>query len=500
MRNREKKADRHIKDLRNESLKADIAIVGGGGAGLAAAVAAAEKGVKVIVLEKRHRLGGNSAMAEGFFAAESPVQKRMMIDAQRDMLFRIAMDYAHWKINPRIVRAFIDKSGDTVQWLENKGLKIDSVSALYPNQVPQTWHVLKNGGIDLIRILGKNCEKLKVKMLLETAAKKLLTGKKGNVRGVLAATKGKEIRITAKCVVIATGGYGRNKELLKKYCPTYTDLIENIGLPHMGDGLLMTTEIGGATEDLGILQLFGPTPGGPPSRLSAVATEPNTLWVNKRGERFTDEAIGFTFPESANTVNRQPDKTSYSILDSKIVQNIIKQGLIKGEGRLFVAQGTKLTHLGKHLQLEAGKGRVKISNTWGEIAKWIGVAHEVLEATIEEYNDCCDLGYDKIFCKERRYLLPLRTPPFYAMKCHVGFIGTIGGIKINHRMEVLDLKDRPIQGLYAAGVDTGGWESDTYCARLSGSTFGFAINSGRIAGENAVKKFGLGSVKKVKDT
>ena len=245
MRNRERKADRHIKDLRYESLKADIAIVGGGGAGLAAAVAAAEKGAKVIVLEKRHRLGGNSAMAEGFFAAESPVQKRMMIDAQRDMLFRIAMDYAHWKINPKIVRAFIDKSGDTVQWLENKGLKIDSVPALYPNQVPQTWHVLKNGGIDLIRILGKNCEKLKVKMLLETAAKKLLTGKKGNVTGVLAATKGKEIRITAKGVVIATGGYGRNKELLKKYCPTYTDLMENIDLPHMEDGLLMTTEIEG---------------------------------------------------------------------------------------------------------------------------------------------------------------------------------------------------------------------------------------------------------------
>ena len=105
-----------------ETLETQIAIVGGGGAGLAAAVAAAEKGANVIVLEKRHDLGGNSARAEGLFAAESPAQKRLKIDAPRDELFKMAMDYAHWKLNARLVRAFIDKSGDTIRWLEQKGL------------------------------------------------------------------------------------------------------------------------------------------------------------------------------------------------------------------------------------------------------------------------------------------------------------------------------------------------------------------------------------------
>lgn len=79
----------------------------------------------------------------------------------------------------------------------------------------------------------------------------------------------------------------------------------------------------------------------------------------------------------------------------------------------------------------------------------------------------------------------MRTAPYYAIKCHADFMNTIGGIKINERMEVLGKEDNPIAGLYGAGVDVGGWQSDTYCAVLSGSAFGFAVNSGRIAGENA---------------
>jgi fumarate reductase flavoprotein subunit len=90
-----------------------------------------------------------------------------------------------------------------------------------------------------------------------------------------------------------------------------------------------------------------------------------------------------------------------------------------------------------------------------------------------------------MYAKDRQYFVPLRTPPFCAIKCHQSFHGTVGGIKINHRMEVLNKQDEPIPGFYAAGSDTGGWEGDTYCPGLSGSTLAFAINSGRIACENA---------------
>ena len=118
---------------KDTGIKADIVIIGGGGAGLPAALTGHEKGIVAVILEKRGVVGGNALMAEGFFAAESPAQKRMRIDAPRDVLFKIAMEHSHWTINPMIIRAFIDKSGDTVRWLEEKGLEIDRIPTFYPN-------------------------------------------------------------------------------------------------------------------------------------------------------------------------------------------------------------------------------------------------------------------------------------------------------------------------------------------------------------------------------
>jgi len=146
-----------------------------------------------------------------------------------------------------------------------------------------------------------------------------------------------------------------------------------------------------------------------------------------------------------------------------------------------------LDRVEKELWKEAGKGRIKIADTWDDIALWMGVAPKILKATVGRYNASCDRGVDDIFNKEGRYLNALKVPPFHAIRCYSSFLGTIGGIKINPAMEVLDKGDRPIPGLYAAGTDTGGWESDTYCLQLSGSAFGFALNSGRIAGENAAQ-------------
>jgi fumarate reductase flavoprotein subunit len=471
---------------KNEDLKADIVVIGGGGAGLAGAVSALEKGANVMVLEKRRVPGGNSSMAEGFFAAESPAQKRMNIDADRDVLFKKAMDYAHWKTNPRIVRAFVDKSGDTVRWLEEKGLKLDWIPPMYPNQTPLTWHCLKKGGAEVVKVLQKNCKALGGRVLRQAAAKRIFIDEKGRVTGVLSRTKEKEIKLITKSVVIATGGYGGNKELLNKYYSLYNDNMHNLGLPLMGDGLLMAIEIGAATEGLGIVQLNGQyVPGS--LHLRAVAQEPNMVWVNSRGERFADETITFNFPERGNAVIRQPENVTYSLFDDKIRRNIIEHGTIKGIGVLFLQARIALPELDKELQTQAQKGMVKMSDSLDEIAEWMGVAPEILNATVNEYNSSCEKGHDEIFAKDRRYLAPLRTPPYYAIKCWAGYLGTIGGIKINQHMEVLDQRDKPIPGLYDAGSDTGGWESDTYCLSLSGSTFGFAINSGRIAGENAAK-------------
>jgi len=487
------------------NLEADIVIIGGGGTGLAAAVAAKENGAsKVILLEKRGVTGGNTAMSMGPFGVDSPVQKRAAIEFRRDEVFRIAMNWAHWKTNPRIVRAFIDKSGDTIRWLEDKGIEFKCMP-LYPNQSPLTWHMPKGYGAEIVKVLTKECQKLGVEILTRTPAKKILIGANGGVSGVLAEREGKEFTITTASVVIGTGGYSGNKELLKKYCPDYRDNMKCDGVLHTGDGLLMAMEVGAATEGLGLLLLSGPQipqavamkigsyADGVPEPLMAIALEPNTVWVNKRGQRFIDEGTSYHHFESSNAVNRQPGNLCYTLLDSLLVQTMSEKGLIIGLGRHTVEERTKMPGLAAELRVLADKGWVKIADSWDGIADWIGADPEVLKATVEEYNAACDRGHDPIFAKDRVLLVPLRTPPYYAIRSNSDFLDTIGGIKINEHMEVLDKQGNPIPGLYAGGVTTGGWQEGTYCDMLSGTASGFALNSGRIAGENAVKKFASGS-------
>ncbi|MDB9822822.1 FAD-dependent oxidoreductase [Deltaproteobacteria bacterium] len=473
---------------KGKEIKTGLVIIGGGGAGLAAAVAAAEKGAKdIVILESRHVPGGNAAFVMGILAAESRLQKRMGFEARRDDIFRIAMDYAHWKINPRLIRSLVDKSGDTIEWLEEKGLKFEQILIHAPNQVPPTFHRIGGSGktgAEVVRALVKSCEDFGVQILCQTRAKHLLTDKDGHVVGVLAESKDNEIIFTAESVIIATGGFAGNSDMLNKYLPDYNEEeFHYAGIPHKGEGLLMATEIGAATDGMVVLEMNGPDfPGS--SYMSVVASQPNTLWLNKKGERFTDETVSFLFSQSANTLYRQPDKISYTLFDERIKQNIFKEELYPiDKSRLNDTNWP--ARVDKDLQLHSDKGRVKISDSLDEIAKWIGIDPEMMKAEVDEYNSFCDQGHDNLFAKDRMYLLPLRTPPYYAIQCCITLLTTHGGIKINHHMEVVDKQDNPIPGLYAAGVETGSNDSGTYNAHIPGHSFGFTVNSGRIAGENA---------------
>jgi fumarate reductase flavoprotein subunit len=502
---------RHVAMI-TKNLKAQLVILGGGGAGLAAAIAAAENGCKsIIVLEKAGSATGSTGMAHDIFGAESPLQKRLGIDSPKDLLFKTAMEWAHWtKINPRVVRAFIDKSGDTIGWLENKGLSFELIQ-YYPNQVPLVRHSVKGHGNALMKTLRDSCQELGAKILTRTPAKKILRDRKGKISGVVAESKQGELKIAAKSVIVTTGGYGNNKEMLKKYCAFYHDTITYDGPPsNTGDGIIMATEIGAATAGLGTVNIHGPflrpktaselltmdttKAGEPPIRISLwfLAWEPEMLWVNKKGIRFADEGYQLAFFAFGNRVAQQPDGITYTLFDNKTLKTIEKEGLIRPGAAsranwLPVSAATPLPGLEREVHKQADKGVLKISKSWNTIAKWMGADPAVLKATINEYNTYCDDKHDGLFAKEPKYLLPLRNPPFYAVKGHLGLCDAYGGIKINENMEALDSGDNPIPGLYAAGSTTGCWESESYCYRLTGHLVGFALNSGRIAGENAVK-------------
>ncbi len=495
------------------SIKTDLAIIGGGGAGLSAALTAAEKGCKnITVLEKAGSPAGSTAMAHDIFGAESPVQKRAGVDARRDVLFKTAMEWAHWtRINPRIVRAFIDKSGDTIGWLEEKGLEF-VIAQFYPGQVPWVRHYIVNGqGAQLMKVLRQGCEKYGIKILTHTRGEKILRGKDGKISGVLAKSKEGDVTITTKSVIITTGGYGNNKEMLKKYCPYYHDTISYDGPPsNTGDGIAMAVGAGAATDGLGALNLHGPflSRREAPAisvdakghdgqslkvRLSELAWEPYTLWVNKKGCRFVDEAFAQAFFAFGNVFALQPEGIGITLFDSDTLRMMEERGLVRsgifGIHTLhgFLSPGILLPGLANALsKRKTDEEHLKISSSWSEIAKWIGTDLKVLKATVDEYNSACDCGHDTLFVKDQKYLRPLRTPPYYAVRCHASICDAYGGIKINENMEVLNTADNPIPGLYAAGSTTGCWESESYCFHLTGHLVGFAINSGRIAGENAV--------------
>lgn len=468
-------------------INTQIAIVGGGGAGLAAAVTAAEKGAEVLIIEKRPKIGGNSAFAEGLFAAESSAQKKINIDATADEMFKMAMDYAHYRLDGKLVRAFIKKSGDTIHWLEDKGLHFDYIPGYYPNQRIPTWHYVKGRGIVLLNILLEECETSGVKILVDTRGSELLVNKQHEVVGVTGIHNKQRFTVKAKCVIIATGGYGGNAGMLQKYVPFYSKNLVYKGLPHTGDGITMAVNAGASTEGLGILQLSGINSPELTESLNAIVEQPDTVWVNSLGERYIDETVGFNHFESVNAAVRQPDSISYTLFDRRQVRNYVETGIAKGLGQI-IPPGTKLIELENELKraLSEHSEWITKSNSWDSIAKWMGTMPANLKMTVEEYNASCERGYDQVFAKDKKYLSPLKFPPYYAVKCYPSFLSTIGGIKINYQMQVLDKTGNPISGLFAAGSDTGGWEPETYNANLSGSAFGFAINSGRIAGENAV--------------
>jgi fumarate reductase flavoprotein subunit len=220
--------------------------------------------------------------------------------------------------------------------------------------------------------------------------------------------------------------------------------------------------------------------------INLINQRPETIWVNKKGERYCDENILFDMGLRGNVFDRQPDKVSYTIFDERIRKRLIAEGPVGSQIALrWAPPDTTWASIMEKLPVEAEKGNLIISDSLDKIAGWMGAPSRILKATINEYNYDCDLGYDSLFLKDRRYLDALREPPYYAVKYHQTLLDTMGGIKTSHQMEILDSVGNPIPGLYAAGVCVGGYTSAAYCYMLSGTMFGFALNSGRIAAENA---------------
>jgi len=473
--------------------KADVAVVGSGATGLAAAVTLAEGGAKVVVFEKQRSLGGTSNFFQGTFAVESEMQRERYVDYTRDECFKQTMDYSHWMANPRVVRAIINESAETISWLQEQGVVFTDAAINMPES-PLTYHIIKGKGEAVVKALVDQAKAKGVTILPGTPVVSLLK-EDGKISGVVVEADGEEVEVAAKVVVIASGGFANNKEWIKKYTGfelgTEITPVGNTG--KTGDGIRMAWEAGAAEEGIETIEMFRVGPVGDEFAMGCnleQATAQPDLWVTAKGERFCDETITFWDTPVGNAQSRyKKDGYTFSIFDDSSIQRWMERGLDKGVGVEF-PPGYKLTNLHKEIQaaIDNGSAEVLAADSLEDLAAQIEVDPGVLGATVEEYNGYCAQGWDELFAKDRRYLRPLVGPRFYAVRARTVFLGTMGGIRVNGKMEVVDKKDGVIPGLYTGGFDAGGMYGDSYPIKSSsGLASSFALNSGRIAGKSALR-------------
>jgi len=469
--------------------EADLVVVGGGGAGLSAAIEAASQGKKVIMLEKQSILGGNTNFAEGIFAVDSPIQKQMGITTDKMHILREELEFGNYHQDALLWNQVINDSAANIQWLLDMGMKFHTVASLGAGE--KTWHLYEGMGKALVKdVLAPKAEKLGVDIMLNTPGKEIIMDNEV-VSGVKASNKeGKDVIIKAKAVILATGGFADDKEMVKTLAKVDPSRIVFRGAPgHDGDGIKMAQKVGATSNGWGMLAMLAPTLQGTSitSHMGAAATiEPNNLWVNNDGLRFVNEDVIFEMTRASNAFLTQ--SKTFSVMDSSMMNKRIADGCVLGVGA-YVPPGTKLVKLNEEIQkaLDAKDPNVFKADTLDELATKMGVNKENFLATVNKYNGYAASGADTEFGKNPMFITPIKTGPFYAFNLKLNGLNTMGGIKVNTKSEVLNAKQEPIKGLYAAGMDCDGYTGDTYGLVIPGSDQGIAVFTGRDSAINAVK-------------
>ena len=483
----------------DETVDCDVVVVGAGMAGLCAAIAGAEAGLNVVLLEKLGILGGTSITAEGMFGCQSKVQMEMGYDDDPDAYFEAIEDFDHWTNNPRICRRWLQHAGETVDWVMDHGVTFSTVLSSW-STVP-TWHLYTTRGGHCVA-LGQAAEQAGAHIYTETPAKQLLMDENGAVAGVIAVAKdGKGIQFNAKGVIMCSGGYPCNREMINTYSGWnfISEDEENLetgytswkGTPGRdGDGILMGMAAGGDTFRLGaVMADFSEVAGtrveeAHPSRC-LVGVVP-TLWVNESAKRFTSEGLVESFV--AYGESRATQIESYNILDSDFLKKQCEGICCDCSGD--APAGTPFPD-GVELvdgYVEGDEFMIWKADTIEELAEQMGLDPVALKDTVDHYNELCEAGYDSEFLKDPKYLIPVKTAPFYGIKTIPIFMTTVGGLRVDERMRVLTPEGKAITGLYACGSDAGGlygYEYDVLVA--AGSQQSFAAVGARFAIDDFVE-------------
>lgn len=448
-----------------------VIVVGAGGAGLAAALSAAESGVSVLLVEAAGIPGGSTRRSSGsFMAAGTAVQKAAGFTDTADAFFDHYLSFNRWICDPPVVRRFCDEGWPTMQWLGGHGVEYP-MSGLYRaalESVPRS-HRPYGGGQAVVDALHAACRRARIEIAMGNRVTRLLMDG-GRVRGV--ESRGEQV--SAPAVVLTSGGFARNEGLLAEYYPQFA-AEDGHWSPapqtNVGDGLLMGREIGAAIvgRSPGITVL---TPGlsqerdpFPPGWL---------VYVNQRGQRFIDECAPYSVISQAAI--RQPGG----------VWNIFDEGSRRdGPASREPALGAGVWSA-ESIAAGVRRGVIACADTLAGLAKMTRIDGAGLAATVARYNADCDSGADRAFLKDAAVMRTIREPPFYAARIRpLAMSLTAHGVKIDAEARVLDTHNQPIPGLLAAGEVVGNLIGEQYLG--GGNAVGGALTFGRIAGLRAAR-------------
>ncbi|GMG97007.1 FAD-dependent oxidoreductase [Tepidimicrobium xylanilyticum] len=505
-----------------EVLEYDIVVVGAGAAGTAAALAASERNDSVLLLEKTARPMGASVFAGGLFAADSSLQKKAGKTVDKKWLFDQYMKASSGYMNSILVRTIIEESGKTVDWLIENGCELNLVDAgtggSYAHVgMPATLHGYKEGGRVAIEKLIESFKKNGGHVMFSTPAKELMKDSEGNIKGIVAEKEdGTILEIYAKAVILATGGFGGNEEMMKKYFGdkyTLGEITQNVG-----DGIRMAWDVGADEYGTSTAQYFWQkftqsdvkaltnVLGYDYMSLTDFTFYPH-LRVNTLGQRFSDETMASNFVIHGAQIHMQPNQTEFIILDTSVLKQIAEKGYASVEehygiwkdNRQFFMEFNMPTDTDELIKWEntpidytplldaaVGTGVVFKGNTLKELAKNMGVDANRFIESVNQYNKAIEEGIDNMFFADTERLIPVVEGPFYAVKYVARNLGTLGGVRINEKIEAVDKNGKPIPGLYVAGADAGGMYGKSY-VDFEGGTLGFAYTSGRLAGINSAE-------------
>ena len=465
----------------------DLLIVGAGGSGLACAVQAALNGTNFILVDKNNQVGGNANFVEGMFAVNSTMQREQGIDIQPAEVVEAELTRGQHRQNGDLWLDLVDKSADNIAWCIEQGVMYSGTVDDYYGGLFPTFHWFKDNkaSVGYVEPMKARIDELSVQLHLKTTVNGLIV-KDGTVTGAYADGDEGVLQYNAKAVVLATGGFGGNEEVISEQ-GWNTDGMHIVGSPNAaGDGYRLAMDNGArnfmADSAQSILYAIEALPPidfhdaaeNPINGYFGIAAGGPVLWVNEVCQRYTrenltdDNLVLQCIPGKGN-------KANYVVFDQAIFDRFFGKD---DDAKKTFDDGLKSN----------GGGSLYAGDSIDALASSFNLDADALKATIDRYNELCRDGVDSDFGKPADLMVPIETAPFYLAKLSYSYFFSVGGITTDKQRRVLDGDRNPIDGLYAIGNDGNMLYRNVYTINMPGTAFGNQVNSGRESA-NAVMEY-----------